>query len=199
MKITRNLSHSPTWIAQLSATLEGWRRTESWSRETLCQEIVEAHVRTGQEAVTGIVFDSPTRDPFLRQKNNADRIYRWLDDVRKDSNLLPANFIPSLLAALPEPHRIALLDDLLAPFGLEVALREDVAPEGEITPQVVGQHLRSLVEHSAEATVAVSAMQDGIDPGEPEAAHKKLRLAGAAFHRTLGLVGRLLQRKGKKQ
>ncbi len=199
MKITRNLSHSPTWIAQLSTALEGWRRTESWSRETLCQEIVEAHARTGQDAVTGIVFDSPTRDPFLRQKNNADRIYRWLDDVRKDSNLLPANFIPSLLAALPEPRRIALLDDLLAPYGLEVSLREDEVPEGEITPQVVGQHLRILVEHSAGATVAMSAMQDGIDPGEPEVAHKKLKLAGAAFRRTLGLVGRLLKRKGKNQ
>lgn len=192
-------NESQTLIAILRHHVDSWRKECSWSRETVTDQIVTAHYGIGAEKLTGIRFDPPTQDVFDRQKNNADRLFRWLDDCTKDKNLLPANFIPSLLAALPEPRRIALLDDLLAPFGLEVALREDVAPEGEITPQVVGQHLRSLVEHSAEATVAVSAMQDGIDPGEPEAAHKKLRLAGAAFHRTLGLVGRLLKRKGKNQ
>lgn len=39
-------------------------------------------------------------------KVNADRVFRWLDDGTKDTNLVPANFVPSILAALPTDLKV---------------------------------------------------------------------------------------------
>ncbi|MBN0437935.1 hypothetical protein JTM67_36255, partial [Pseudomonas aeruginosa] len=83
----RNESH--TLISTLLGVVNQWRRREGWSRETVVQHIVEAHERIQGALVTGIVFDPPTRDATERMKVNADRVFRWLDDGTKDTNLVP--------------------------------------------------------------------------------------------------------------
>lgn len=81
-------SESHTLISTLLGVVNQWRRREGWSRETVVQQIVEAHERIQGALVTGIVFDPPTRDTTERMKVNADRVFRWLDDGTKDTNLV---------------------------------------------------------------------------------------------------------------
>lgn len=102
-------SESHTLISTLLSVVNQWRRREGWSRETVVQHIVEAHERINAHIATGIVFDPPSRDAMDRMKANADRVFRWLDDSTKDNNLLPANFLPSILSALPNDLKIQAL------------------------------------------------------------------------------------------
>ena len=74
-------SHNRTLIAILRDAVEAWRKRNGWSRETAAQTIVDAHERIGGPANSGIVFEPPSIDAFKRVKANADRIFRWLDDV----------------------------------------------------------------------------------------------------------------------
>lgn len=121
----RNVSHvstqmNKTAISLLRDAISAWRRSFNWSRETVTEEIVIAHERIGGNCTTGIVFDASRadRDETDRRKVNADRVFRWLDDESKDTNLLPTNFLPSILAALPAERRIEVVNAILAPCGL---------------------------------------------------------------------------------
>lgn len=194
-EIMHQRTHEKTLIAIIRDHVEDWRRENGWSRETVADQIVQAHERIGGPRLTDIVFDPPTRDTFERMRVNADRIFRWLDDATKGKNLLPPNFIWSILAALPIERRIHLADDLLHPVGLAVS-GETEDPE-EPTVQAVAIHFRALVTHSADATVAMSEMLDGVHPGEAERAKKTLSIAGAAIQRARNLVDRFLKRRNK--
>lgn len=169
----QRIPHDRTLIAILRDYVEEWRKLNGWSRETVAQEIVEAHGRLGAGRVTGIFFDPPTRDTFERMRVNADRIFRWLDDVTKDRNLLPANFIPTILQALPLTIRMHAADDLMRPVGLgcrTIAMLSIDPGAGES----VGSMFRSLVIETAEANVAVSALLDGETPAELLRAQREL-------------------------
>jgi hypothetical protein len=191
-------THTKTAISIVRDHIEDWRRENRWSRETAADMIVQAHIRIGGPRLTGIEFDPPTRDTFERMRVNADRVWRWLDDSSKDKNLLPLNFLWSVIAALPPNRRLHLVDALLAPVGLvshELIGIEPGAPEGD---RSVVMHFSAVVEHSAAANVAMSKMVDGIDPGEPEAAAKKLSIAAATIQRARGFVARVLHRRAKQ-
>ncbi len=168
MEVIRSLSHKPSWISEIANAVEAWRRSQGWSRETVCQAIVEAHERIGGPESTGIRFDSPSPDIVQRQKNNADRIYRWLDDVSKDNNLLTANFIPSILAALPADRVVRLVNRLL--LGNSLGAHPLAVDDSENTFGVIGQSIKQAGAH----TSALVDLMDGIDPGELEAAHAAL-------------------------
>lgn len=160
---------SHTWISAIRDTVESWRKENGWSRETAAAMIVEAHERDGLHLVSGIVFDPNTRDTYERMKVNADRIFRWLDDVTKDCTLLPTNFIPSILAALPSDLRMHLVDDLLRSNGLacrQTSTSDDVSP--------ITILLRSMMVETAQADQAVAALLDGVDPGELETAQREI-------------------------
>lgn len=183
----------PSLIAVISDHVEAWRRENAWSRETVADYIVQAHDRLGGPAFSGITFDPPTRDTFERMRVNADRLFRWLDDSSKDRNLLPANMVWSVLASLPIDRRIALADDLLFPVDLSVS--GETADGDEPTVKTISIHFKAIVSHTADATVAVAQMLDGIDPGEAEHAKAKLGIAAAAIQKTRGLLARLLKRR----
>ena len=192
----RNASHQKSWISILRDAVEAWRKGNGWSRETVSQMIVETHERIGGPASSGIVFAPPSRDTFERAKANADRIFRWLDDSTKDNNLMPANFICSIIAALPADRRLHLADELLGPVGLGARYADDDSDEAEA--QCVVMHFQAVVESSSAASVAMSQMLNGIDQGKPEQAKKKLSIATATMQRALGMINRLIRRKGKK-
>lgn len=158
-----------TLIAVLLEHVNAWRRLEGWSRETVAQAIVEAHEAIGGPALTGIRFDKSNPDVFARQKAAADRIFRWLDDASKDSNLLPANFIPSILAAMPVTVRMSALNDLLRPFLL-VAWPMDTAGGALDAPLM----LKTLVKEQGEAAGAVADLVDGVTQEELLRASKEL-------------------------
>lgn len=186
-----------TPIAIVRDHVEDWRRANAWSRETLAQQIVETHEQLGFDRLTGIRFDPPTRDAFERMRVNADKVYRWLDDSSKDRNLLTANFLWSILAALPLDRRLALAEALLAPVGLAVAVENsDEGPEVEVTHAVVMQ-IQSLATAASEVTVSMTQLVDGVHAGEAEAAKKKLSRMALALQPAIRLMNRLLRRRHK--
>lgn len=187
--------HTKTAISIVRDHVEDWRRANHWSRETAADMIVQAHERIGGPRLTGVKFSPPTTDTFERMRVNADRIYRWLDDSSKDKNLLTLNFLWSILAALPSDRRLHLVDALLAPVGLACRAMADGADED--TTHAVVLHFQAVVADSSAANVAMSNMLDGIHPGEPEEAKKKLSRMAVTVQRALGFVERVLHRKGK--
>lgn len=112
----RNESHK-TLIGILREHVADWRRAAGLSSASAIDMIVAAHARIGGPAVTGIRFEAHT-DEFQRMKNNSDRVLRWLDDETKDTNFLPANFVFSILAGMPDDARVHCLNDMLRRFGL---------------------------------------------------------------------------------
>lgn len=123
----RNESHK-TPIRSLLECLDAWRNSQSWSRETLAQVIVEAHEATDGPQKLRVRFDSGITDAFKRAHTNATRIFRWFNDDEKDTNLLSVNFLPSILIAMPCSMRITWLNTFLRPLGLGVhGLNESTA------------------------------------------------------------------------
>lgn len=180
-------TESHTLISILLGVVNQWRRREGWSRETVVQHIVEAHERIAGPMVTGIQFDPPTRDVPERMKVNADRVFRWLDDATKDTNHLPANFIPSVLAALPADLKVQALGDVLTPLGVSVRLIDDVAG---FQPEVLAS-LQHLIKESSEAQQAVACLVDGATPAELQDAHRELIEAREAVDRGLAMVDQM--------
>jgi hypothetical protein len=124
---------------------------------------------------------------------NADRVFRWLDDHTKDRNLLTANLLWSVIAALPTDRRILLVNDLMHPLGLRVSAVLD--DDSEPTADEIAEGFRHIVTHTAEATIAAAQLLDGIDPGEAEHAEAKLGLASTAIKRMRGMLTRVLKRR----
>ncbi|MER2603037.1 MAG: hypothetical protein ABTR27_11820 [Candidatus Competibacter phosphatis] len=183
----------PSPLAIISDHVEAWRRDNRWSRETVADQIVQSHIRIGGPVFTGITFDPPTSDTFERMRVNADRIFRWLDDHTKDRNLLPFNFFWSIVAALPEDRRVLLVNDLMHPLGLQVTAATDY--DAEPTAAEIADNFQRVVEHGAQATIAVSHLLDGIHTGEVESAEAKLSLMAATIQKARGLMARLIKRR----
>lgn len=171
---------SQTMIGTIREHVIAWRKREGWSREAVVQVIVEAHERIAGPVATGIVFDPTTRDAFERQKVNADRVFRWLDDESKDSNLLPVNFLPSIWAAMPMDVRLPCLADCLRPIGICVNSAD--CPEDSEFDSV--EHLRNLVRVSATAQLALINAPTGAALHQLEQAHKEIEGVQEATSRT---------------
>lgn len=154
-----NSHRSP--IAAAKATLTDVKNAHGWSRETVVDEIVQAHVRIGAERRVNVRF-SDHHDVVTRQKTNADRVYRWLDDDEKDSNLLSLNMLPSVLAALPVELRVALANEILAPVGLTTRVIESSNTDDVNAQEII----RTIVRANHRTEAAAADLLDGIDPGE---------------------------------
>lgn len=165
----RHESHK-TLIAILREHTSAWRKSLDWSRETMADHIVAAHERQNGPASTGIRFEPNTQDTFGRLKVNADRVFRWLDDESKDTNLLPANFMPSVLAAMPHDRRRHCVDDILRPLGL--AVRTLALDAGEGLAQ--GQVTNLMREQTEAATAAVALLGADPSPEQMVNAHREL-------------------------
>jgi Arc/MetJ-type ribon-helix-helix transcriptional regulator len=169
-----------TLIGVIRSAVNSWRKSQDWSRETAAQQIVEAHEAIGAHQVTGITFDLPGRDAFARAKVWGERIFRWLDDETKDSTLLPANLLPSVLAALPMDQRLHCLNEMFGRLGVEVRSSDSVAP-GEF--DAMG-HLRHMIKESSEAQVALVAAGSNPSPSVLRAALREIREEREAASRT---------------
>ncbi len=194
----RDVSHK-TWIAIVLDHVNAWRKANGWSRETVVQMIVEAHDRMNGQVVTGIKFEPHTADTFERWKVNADRVFRWLDDVTKDTNTCPPNFIPSILAALPMDRRMALVNRWLQP--LDISCRPLDHVDDGATADAHIRYFKDLVRTSAEAQTSVADLLDGINPGELERAHAALCESMHSIQHEMALVEQRLaeQRQPESQ
>lgn len=178
----QNVSHKTT-IAIVRDAVEAWRKENGWSRETVCQTIVEAHEAKGFDQVTGIVFEPKTTDAFKRQKVNADRIYRWLDDVAKDNNLLPVNFTVSILSAMPVALRVSTANAMLHSIG--VVSR---SANGQQKAHSTLELLHDILKETAEAANSVAKLITSDTKEDLQLAHKEVSEAMEALKRAQAVI-----------
>jgi hypothetical protein len=188
----RSESHK-TRISVIREHVTAWRQAEGWSREATALAIVEAHVRSGGPARTGIHFEPGSGDSFTAAKTFADRIFRWLDDETKDTNFLPANFEDSILLAMPVSRRMACVDEQLRLLGL--ACRSlDGAADVEID---VHAHLCSVIKEDADSHEALANAMAIRSPEALQRAHKEISESIAVQIRTRNALECALSRTGK--
>ena len=135
--------------------IDGWRRGLQLSQSKIVARVVEAHKAIDGERVTEILFEEERsgRDLTHCQKINMQKVYRWLgaNDHNEDGpGNMPANFLPSVLAALPMDLRIQLANDILAPCGL-VAHSATISSEDAFDPS---QHVVTMLKELPEAKKA---------------------------------------------
>lgn len=188
-KIMRNESH--TLIGTVLKAVQNWRKANDWSRETVTQQIVFKFYELEGDKLTGLRFDPETRDVFERQKVMADRVFRWLDDETKDTNLLPSNFLPFILAALPIEHRIECVDEILAGTGLTVRIAQ--TNQNGCLVHV----LQAMAKEVGEATAAMAGLLDGASPEELARAQKEVTEAMGACNVALQVVESYLAKCAK--
>lgn len=174
--------HSHSFISEIRDAVQIWRRRNGWSRETVCQLIVENFNSQQGPDIIGLNFDPPTKDLVERQKINAERIFRWLDDETKDNNLLSANFVPFIISALPLDLRIDLLDRVLQPAHLAVRVLN------HSDPHCLALCLQAMAKESGEAVAAMAALQVTDAPESLQEARKQITEALAALNQGLAAI-----------
>ncbi len=175
---------SQSLIASLRAAVTTWRQRKNWSRETVIAEIVGVHKRIGAEAASGIQFEEGG-DAFNRMRANAERVWRWLDDETKDTNLLPANFIRSLIVALPLDLRLQVMDALLMGTGLHADVLSEAQSDASLP-----QHLRRISKECGEAAASIAQVLDKGDATDLANADRELAEAAEAIESARNEIGR---------
>lgn len=169
-----------TRIGVLRDHVGGWRKSEGWSREAVALAIVEAHKASNGPTRTGIHFDSMNGDSFTTAKNNADRIFRWLDDETKDTNFMPANFEDSILFAMPDEIRLACINEILRPFGMRAQSFD--------TLEGIGLHLDDVCEMASSDAEALQAVAKAVSHPTAENVDRALRHTAHAAEKKARVV-----------
>jgi hypothetical protein len=170
-----------TKLALLLEHVDKWRE-RAGSREAVAMEIVEAHVAAGFNVRAKLQFDTQG-DTFVRAKNAADRIFRWLDDKTKDGNFMPVNFEDSILLAMPEDLRLSYLNAWLCQFGMTAKglhVEEDNTHPSRFLP--------GLIKESSEAKLAIASMPAEPSPQDLDNADRELSEAIEKFQKTRAAV-----------
>lgn len=166
-------------IAALLFAVTKWRTEIKWTRENVATEVVKAHNAIGGPARTGVEFEwgDGAKDTFKRSHADAVRIFRWLDDD-KDTNLLSANMLPSVLAALPEDMRVHFLKDYLRPLGLDV---KSIDQSQGALPDM-SRMLCEVMKEGSEGAQALAEAAANPSPANVARAMKELDDAERSFH-----------------
>lgn len=151
-------SHKRSWISVVSDHIEEWKAVNKWSRETTAEEIVNKYHEIYPSGLPGVEEFSNHPDIFTRNRVNAARIFRWLDDRTKDKNLLDSNFLSVILQALPNDIRLHCLNEMLRPMDV---VAESVGQQGKSNKDKPITHLKALIKESAEACHAITDLLDG--------------------------------------
>lgn len=176
-----------SWSLTLLRAVNAWRKRDGLSREAAAVAIVDAYRALGEPPV-GSEFRA-TRDAFEDARINAQRIFRWLDDQTKDCTLLPANFVPSVLRALPPDLRLACVEHMLLPLGFSA---QPIG--GEDGQPNVAAVLACVAKEGGEATASIAALVDGASTAELQQAQQEITESIAAQTDALHMVEGLLQR-----
>lgn len=159
------MQHMPqkTWVAIISDHVDKWRRSAGMSREAVAEMIISEYQFANKARLPGIkdFSNDKTNDidaNFEARRVNADRIFRWLDDRTKDSTLLPTNFIPSVLSAMPDEYRAHCTNELLMQIGFCAQVLDCEHSDQEETAL---NHLQWIMKEGSEAEQAVSMLVDG--------------------------------------
>jgi hypothetical protein len=167
----KNNIQKQSLVEILRSTVEAWRRSSgSMSREAVAVYVTEAHEALGAESVTGIGFDSTNKDCYTRAKSAAQKLYRWLGGDDEQEAKLPANMLPSILAAMPMEQRLSFLNQVLCHVGIEARqIGRDAAGSLDVS-----RHLRSVMKEGNEAQLALVTLNPDASEAELLAAHNEL-------------------------
>jgi hypothetical protein len=178
----RNKSH--TLITSLRGAVIAWRKREGWSREAVASEIARLYAKGDGELITGFKFlnEKDTPDAFARAHANAERIFRWLDDETKDTNLLPANIYPFILQTIPMDLRIECVNESMEPANLSVQVF------GGASDVDLLDALKRMYKETGDANSAAVSLLDGATPEELRIAQREFTEAIAAFQGLLPLI-----------
>lgn len=130
----------------LRSEIEAMRRAGNISREAVAIDVMTAHQAMGGEAATGVDFGF-VGDAYTQAKKAAQKLFRWLDA----DGTLPANMVPSILAALPLDVRLHCMNQFFRPLGVEARSLEAVKP----APFNGLAHVQAMIKENAEAQSAV--------------------------------------------
>ncbi|SET40768.1 hypothetical protein SAMN05216326_12536 [Nitrosomonas marina] len=172
------MQHMPqkTWVAIISDHVDKWRRSAGMSREAVAEMIISEYQFANKARLPGIkdFSNDKTGDidtNFEARRVNADRIFRWLDDRTKDSTLLPANFIPSVLSAMPDEYRTHCVNELFMQIGF---CAQALSSEHSDEEETVLSHLQLIMKEGGEAELAMSRLVDGETFDELTQAEKEI-------------------------
>jgi hypothetical protein len=155
----------------LRAEIETWRRAGSISREAVAASVLDTYQALGGEGATGVDFIF-VGDTYTQAKKAAQKLFRWLDV----DGTLPANIVPSILAALPLDVRMRCLNQMFCPLGVEVRAAGCGQPAG----LDVSKHLRAVMKEGGEAQLALLNLSPDASDNDLLAAHKELIEAAQA-------------------
>lgn len=181
-----------TLIGVVREALDAWRRRERLSQVAVVDNIVDTHYKLEFDRVSEITFEDGGRDVYRRMKTNSDRVYRWLDDQSKDNNLLPSNFLQSILAAMPVDIRLDVANEILNPVGLAAHVLDETA-----TPLDIARMLPELAREGGEATAALAELLDGADEAELRVSHRQMLESITAQKKALNFIEAALAARSK--
>lgn len=188
----RDSSHSRTVVAALAAAMTDWKDSNAWSRESVA-DIVAGHFHDHHpNGLQGLVFQRRgSGDEYTRMHSNANKLFRWLDEVTKDTNLVPVNLLPYLLGAMPMQLRTKTINNILTLGGINMSAK----PVDYVHPTKPLEMLEQVLSDSSEAAKALAALVDGVDPGELEHAQQTLTLALSSLQSAKDVIDCLLSGK----
>ena len=151
-------SHKRSWISVVSDHVEEWKSANKWSRETAAEAIVNKYHEVYPNGLPGVEEFSSHPDIFTRNRVNATRIFRWLDDRTKDKNFLDSNFLSVILQALPDDIRLHCLNEMLRSMDI---VAESVWQQVKTAEDKPISHLKALIKEGSEACSALTDLLDG--------------------------------------
>lgn len=184
-EVMRNVPHE-SWVGILRSHIRAWMHSGRLSRETVVDQIVDAYEELyTSQGLNEVRFEPRDSDcdPVSRMKVNAERVFRWLDDQTKDTNLLGANFVLPILLALPEDLRIDCTNALLSAAGLAV---HSVTTEGEHLDPI--DVLRRVLKEGGDVEQALAGLLDGYDEAELLEAQRQIAEAEHAIKEARTMV-----------
>lgn len=188
----RDNFHGQTMVAVLAAAVAEWKNSQGLSRETVTDAVSKHFHAHHPKGLQGVEFQmTGSGDEYTRMHSNANKLFRWLDDLTKEGNLLPVNLVPYLLGALPMQLRTKTINTLLSMGSISMSAK----PVGYVHPTKPLEMLEVVLTDTAEVSKALAALVDGIDPGELEHAQQTLTLAINSLQSSKAVIDCLLSGK----
>lgn len=167
------MTDQKTQLAIINEGVRKWQKSAGLSsKEAIGDLIVQAHYEHGFDITTGITFQMTGNDEYHRMHINSQKIFRWLDGVTKETNLLNVNFVPSILVNMPADIKQETVSALLK--SIDYTGQPASAAAKPLDPLDM---LKDLVAQTASVKTSYLNLMDGIDPGEIEDALNQTELA----------------------
>lgn len=157
MKCMRDLPHK-TVLGVARDALHAYRMRRGLTNGGLAIDLVDFYRQGGWRGVWPIEFQE-SRDAGRDAATNSERIWRWLDDQTKETNLLPVNLLPVLLAYLPMDLRLRCVSEMLLPLGLSVSIAHTTETQATHAALMAG-----MAKEAGEGVAAFAELAEALTP-----------------------------------